>query len=66
MNKPRENQIMENFFLFLFFEKIPGDTIKLKLGGDGHIVTHQYSHVMFTVCLLNEKDDVLKPDHQYW
>ncbi|PKK72751.1 hypothetical protein RhiirC2_776824 [Rhizophagus irregularis] len=39
----------------------PGDTIKLKFGGDGHIVTHQYSHVMFTVCLLNEKDEVLKP-----
>ncbi|PKC56986.1 hypothetical protein RhiirA1_401747 [Rhizophagus irregularis] len=38
-----------------------GDTIKLKFGGDGHIVTHQYSHVMFTVCLLNEKDEVLKP-----
>ena len=45
---------------------VPGDTIKLKLGGDGHIVTHQYSHVMFTVCLLNEKDEVLKPSNQYW
>ena len=45
---------------------VPGDTIKLKLGGDGHIVTHQYSHVMFTVCLLNEKDEVLKPCNQYW
>lgn len=43
-----------------------GDTIKLKLGGDGHIVTNQYSHVMFTVCLLNEKDEVLKPSNQYW
>jgi len=45
---------------------IPGDTIKLKFGGDGHIVTHQYSHVMFTVCLLNEQDEVLKPSKQYW
>lgn len=45
---------------------VSGDTIKLKLGGDGHIVTHQYSHVMFTVCLLNEKDEVLKPSNQYW
>ncbi|PKB92238.1 hypothetical protein RhiirA5_445460 [Rhizophagus irregularis] len=44
----------------------PEDTIKLKFGGDGHIVTHQYSHVIFTVCLLNEKDEVLKPSKQYW
>ncbi|RGB27558.1 hypothetical protein C1646_768948 [Rhizophagus diaphanus] len=36
-----------------------GDTIKLKLGGDGHIVTNQYSHIMFTVCLLNEKLSIL-------
>jgi hypothetical protein len=45
---------------------VSGDTIKLKLGGDGHIVTNQYSHVMFTLCLLNEKDEVLKPNNQYW
>lgn len=45
---------------------VPGDTINLKFGGDGHIVTHQYSHVMFTMCLLNEKDEVLKPSKQYW
>src|SRR5438132_1543639 len=43
-----------------------GDTIKLKFGGDGHIVTNQYSHVMFTMCLLNEKNEVLKPNKQYW
>ncbi|EXX71617.1 hypothetical protein RhiirA1_428095 [Rhizophagus irregularis] len=43
-----------------------GDTIKLKLGGDEHIVIYQYSHVMLTVCLLNEKDEVLKPSNQYW
>ncbi|RGB23316.1 hypothetical protein C1646_774684 [Rhizophagus diaphanus] len=41
------------------------DTIKLKLGEDGHIVTNQYSHVIFTVCLLNEKDEVLKSSNQY-
>jgi len=43
-----------------------GDTINLKLGGDGRNVGRKQNHVMITVCLLNEKDDVLKPDHQYW
>lgn len=43
----------------------PGDTINLKLGGDGRNVGRKQNHVMMTVCLLNEKDDVLKPDHQY-
>ncbi|POG53961.1 hypothetical protein GLOIN_2v1792135 [Rhizophagus irregularis DAOM 181602=DAOM 197198] len=42
-----------------------GDNIKLKFGGDCHIVTNKYSHVMFTMCLLNEGDEVLKPDKQY-
>ncbi|RGB30423.1 hypothetical protein C1646_765376 [Rhizophagus diaphanus] len=42
-----------------------GDNIKLKFGGDGHIVTYKYSHVMFTMCLLNEGDEVLKPEKQY-
>ncbi|CAB4437992.1 unnamed protein product [Rhizophagus irregularis] len=42
-----------------------GDNIKLKFGGDGHIVTNKYSHVMFTMCLLNEGDEVLKPEKQY-
>jgi hypothetical protein len=44
----------------------PGDTIKLKLGGDGRNVGRKQNHVMLTICLLNEKDEVLKPDHQYW
>jgi hypothetical protein len=44
----------------------PGDTINLKLGGDGRNVGRKQNHVMITVCLLNEKDEVLKPDHQYW
>ncbi|PKB95006.1 hypothetical protein RhiirA5_437561, partial [Rhizophagus irregularis] len=41
----------------------PGDTINLKLGGDGRNVGRKQNHVMITVCLLNEKDEVLKPDH---
>ena len=43
----------------------PGDTINLKLSGDGRNVGRKQNHVMMTVCLLNEKDEVLKPDHQY-
>jgi len=43
----------------------PGDTINLKLGGDGRNVGRKQNHVMITACLLNEKDNVLKPDHQY-
>lgn len=44
---------------------IPGDTLHIKLGGDGRNVGRKQSHVMVTFCLLNEKDDVLKPNHQY-
>jgi hypothetical protein len=43
-----------------------GDTLKLKLGGDGLNVGRKQSHVMITFCLLNEGEDVLKPEHQYW
>ncbi|PKY31990.1 hypothetical protein RhiirB3_449879 [Rhizophagus irregularis] len=42
-----------------------GDTINLKLSGDGRNVGRKQNHVMLTFCLLNEKDEVLKPDHQY-
>ncbi|CAG8756474.1 11175_t:CDS:1, partial [Cetraspora pellucida] len=42
-----------------------GDTIKLKLGGDGHNVGRKQNHIMITICLLNEGKKVLKPDHQY-
>ncbi|RHZ68619.1 hypothetical protein Glove_294g123 [Diversispora epigaea] len=42
-----------------------GDTIKLKIGGDGRNVGRKQSHVMMTFCLLNEKEKVLKPNHQY-
>jgi len=44
----------------------PGDTLKLKLGGDGRNVGRKQSHVMMTICLLNEGEKVLKPEHQYW
>jgi len=43
-----------------------GDTINLKLSGDGRNVGRKQNHVMLTFCLLNEQDEVLKPDHQYW
>jgi hypothetical protein len=43
-----------------------GDTINLKISGDGRNVGRKQKHVMITFCLLNEKKEVLKPDHQYW
>ena len=44
---------------------ISGDTLHIKLGGDGQNVGRKPNHVMVTFCLLNEKDNVLKPNHQY-
>ena len=44
---------------------IPGDTLYIKLGGDGRNVGRKQNHVMVTFCLLNEKDEVLKPNHQF-
>jgi len=44
---------------------IPGDTLYIKLGGDGRNVGRKQNHVIITFCLLNEGDDVLKPSHQY-
>lgn len=44
---------------------IPGDTLYIKLGGDGRNVGRKQNHVMMTFCLLNERDEVLKPSHQY-
>ena len=44
---------------------ISGDTLFFKLGGDGRNVGRNQNHVMSTICLLNEKDEILKPDHQY-
>ena len=40
-----------------------GDTLKLKLGGDGRNVGRKQSHVMMAICLLNEGESVLKPEH---
>jgi len=45
---------------------IPGNTLYIKLGGDGRNVGRKQNHVMITFCLLNEGKEVLKPDHQYW
>ncbi|GBB87928.1 hypothetical protein RclHR1_14410004 [Rhizophagus clarus] len=42
-----------------------GDIIHLKFGGDGRNVGRKQKHVMMTLCLLNEKKEVLKSDHQY-
>src|SRR6266540_4552680 len=42
-----------------------GDILFLKLGGDGRNVGRNQNHVMSTICLLNEKNEILKPDHQY-
>ena len=44
---------------------IPGDTLYIKLGGDGRNVGRKQNHVMMTFCLLNEGDEVLKPNNQY-
>jgi hypothetical protein len=41
------------------------DTLFLKLGGDGRNVGRNQNHVISTICLLNEKDQVLKPTHQF-
>lgn len=43
----------------------PGDTLFIKLGGDGRNVGRKQSHVMLTFCLLNEGEKVLKPSHQF-
>ncbi|PKC10463.1 hypothetical protein RhiirA5_498443 [Rhizophagus irregularis] len=42
-----------------------GEIHNLKLSGDGRNVGRKQNHVMLTFCLLNEKDEVLKPDHQH-
>ncbi|RHZ80139.1 hypothetical protein Glove_139g11 [Diversispora epigaea] len=41
------------------------DVIKIKLGGDGRQVGRYNHHVMLTACILNEKNKVLSPKHQY-
>ncbi|POG82916.1 hypothetical protein GLOIN_2v1761837 [Rhizophagus irregularis DAOM 181602=DAOM 197198] len=44
---------------------ISEDTFYIKLAGDGYNVRRKQNHVMITFCLLNKKNNVLKPDHQY-
>src|SRR5881275_2437033 len=44
---------------------ISGDTFYIKLGGDEQNVGRKQNHVMVTFCLLNEGEEVLKPDHQF-
>ena len=43
---------------------IPGDTLYIKLGGDGRNVGRKQNHII-TFCLLNEGNKVLKPNHQF-
>ena len=43
----------------------PGNILYVKLGGDGRNVGRKQNHVMVTFCLLNEGDEVLKPNHQF-
>ena len=44
----------------------PDDILKLKLNSNGHNVYRKQNHVMVTFCLLNEDEEVLKPEYQYW
>jgi hypothetical protein len=42
-----------------------GDTLLLKLSGDGRNVGRNVKHTMITLCLLNEGEKVLSPYFQY-
>jgi len=42
-----------------------GDTLKLRLSGDGRQVGRSQSHVLMTMCVLNEGEAVLTPNKQY-
>jgi len=41
------------------------DPIYLKLGADGRNVGRYHNHVIYTICILNQKDEVLLPENQY-
>jgi hypothetical protein len=41
------------------------NTIYLKLGADGRNVGRYHNHVIYTICILNQKEDVLFPENQY-
>lgn len=43
----------------------PNDIIFIKIGADGRRVGRRQNHVIFTFCILNEKNNVLSPKHQY-
>ncbi|KAF0445420.1 hypothetical protein F8M41_003178 [Gigaspora margarita] len=43
-----------------------GNVIKLKLGGDRCEVGRSNHYVMFTVCILNEENNVLDSVKQHW
>jgi hypothetical protein len=42
-----------------------GDRINIRLSGDGRNVGRKQKHVMLTMCILNEGEAVLNPNHQY-
>ena len=42
-----------------------GDKINIRLNGDRRNVGRKQKHVMLTMCILNEKEAVLNPAHQY-
>ena len=42
-----------------------GDTLKLRFSGDGRQVGRSQSHVLMTMCVLNEGEAVLTPNKQY-
>ena len=41
------------------------DKINIRLSGDGRNVGRKQKHVMLTMCILNEEEAVLNPNHQY-
>ncbi|RGB23943.1 hypothetical protein C1646_773773 [Rhizophagus diaphanus] len=45
---------------------ISGNTLYIKLGGNGHNIGRKQNHVMIIFCLLNEGKEVLNSNHQYY
>ncbi|CAB4481519.1 unnamed protein product [Rhizophagus irregularis] len=41
------------------------DPIYLKFGADGRNVGRYHNHVIYTICIFNQKDEVLLPENQY-
>ncbi|CAG8715989.1 5402_t:CDS:2, partial [Cetraspora pellucida] len=65
INNIMNQKIPVNVFTINHAENVPNDIIRLKLGGDGRQVGRQQNHVLFTICILNEKELVLFPKNQY-